>query len=425
MAPTGSQTPPLLVMLAGDDRGFDAELELVMPGRIRTRFLKWSMYNVWVGSYGVIADPLAGDPSLNEFSLDYGAIEMEFTTINTDGSAGATTRSGLISPGGGPGDTQPPTVTSITNTRFGQSVSSVEPGANGIRTIEVRFSEAVNFSAGGVIVQRVSFPGGAEVIGATVAPLSVAGSGSGIMAVTFAAGSITDTWLKVTLRGNGLIADLAGNFLDGDGPPSGSECGYLREPSMDLPSGNGIAGGDAVFYVGSLRADLTGDRLVGDGDLSVLLTNWNTFAGAAQGNLNEAGIVDDADLSILLANWSDRLDALPSCGGGVAGGVAGGGVAGGAEDLQAVTREDRQSQPGLAALVPNAEVQLAPDVPGDPPVVAAGLAAIIVTGRAPAWIGLPALATSTARMVNRPAAAGDPGRLDAEMVTLLDLPLPR
>ena len=175
------------------------------------------------------------------------------------------------------------------------------------------------------------------------------------------------------------------------------------------------------------ESDLTGDRLVGDTDLSILLSYWNMLMGAAQGNLNEVGTVDDADLSILLANWNDRLDALPSCGGGASagGGVVGGAVAGGAEDLQPVTREDRQTRPDLAGPIPNAEVQLASDAPGDPPVVAAGLAAIIVTGRAPAWIGLPALATSTARMVNRPAAAGDPGRLDAEMVTLLDLPLPR
>ena len=55
-------------------------------------------------------------------------------------------------------------------------------------------------------------------------------------------------WLKVIIDADEVSAD--GNALDGelDGNP------------VDLPSGNGTAGGDAVFYHGNVPGDVDGDR---------------------------------------------------------------------------------------------------------------------------------------------------------------------
>jgi hypothetical protein len=71
-----------------------------------------------------------------------------------------------------------------------------------------------------------------------------------------------------------------------------------------------------VFYVGNLRGELTGDRLVNDDDLSVLLANWSLGTSIAAGDLTIDGAVNDDDLSVLLANWGGSLGALSPAGGG-------------------------------------------------------------------------------------------------------------
>ena len=60
----------------------------------------------------------------------------------------------------------------------------------------------------------------------------------------------------------------------------------------------------AFKYVPGIAVDITGDGLVEDFDLSILLANWNRDVGAEKGNLNGDDIVDDKDLSLLLANWA-------------------------------------------------------------------------------------------------------------------------
>ena len=56
-----------------------------------------------------------------------------------------------------------------------------------------------------------------------------------------------------------ILTDLLNRLLDEEVPVGGSGRGYLFDPSQDLRTGDGLAGGDAVFYVGSLRGDLSGD----------------------------------------------------------------------------------------------------------------------------------------------------------------------
>jgi hypothetical protein len=152
-----------------------------------------------------------------------------------------------------------------------RSVSAADPSGRGIRTIEVCFSEAVTFSAGDVLVQTVGAPGADTPV--TVAA-GTAGSRSNAMLITLATPAV-DTWVKVTISGSGTLADLQGHLLDGDAPATGSGRGYLYDAAADLPTGDGLPGGDAVFYVGSLRCDFNGDLAVGGpDDLEGFKTAW-------------------------------------------------------------------------------------------------------------------------------------------------------
>ncbi|MBE3117768.1 MAG: cadherin domain-containing protein, partial [Candidatus Atribacteria bacterium] len=91
-------------------------------------------------------------------------------------------------------DDSPPMITSVRlNGVDGRSVSAVEPGGIGVQTIEVTFSEPVNFGVGAVTIQ--TFPAGATLI-----PASTSGSGTNKMTITFNLASVVDTWLKVRLN---------------------------------------------------------------------------------------------------------------------------------------------------------------------------------------------------------------------------------
>jgi hypothetical protein len=153
----------------------------------------------------------------------------------------------------------PPVVTGVTlNGDAGTSVSSIEPSGVGVQTIEIAFSEAMNFTSGDVTVQEVTFPGGTETVGDALTPTSITGSGTTTMTIAFDIASVLDTWVKVTLDGGTTITDLAGIALDGEAASDGSGRGYIYDGATDLPTGDGTAGGDAVFYVGSLQGDLHG-----------------------------------------------------------------------------------------------------------------------------------------------------------------------
>ena len=68
---------------------------------------------------------------------------------------------------------------------------------------------------------------------------------------------MVDTWVKVTLTA-ASITDSGGKMLDGSPAPGGSDRGYICTSALDLPTGNGTPGSNAVFYVGSLRGDFKG-----------------------------------------------------------------------------------------------------------------------------------------------------------------------
>ena len=222
----------------------------------------------------------------------------------------------------------PPRVTDVElNGDADRTVSSIEPSGIGVQTIAVTFNEAVNFDAGDVTLQKVTFPGGTETLGDVLTPTSIVGSGTATMTITFDSTSVVDTWVKVTLDGTGTITDLAGTALDGEAPSGGSGRGYIYD-ATDLPTGDGTAGGDAVFYVASLRGDLYGGDLF-EPDPNGELTDLDVagFIAAYQGANLDAdfyggdlfepvpdGNLDDLDVAGFIAVYQAgaSLDALPT-----------------------------------------------------------------------------------------------------------------
>jgi hypothetical protein len=229
------------------------------------------------------------------------------------------------------GPSAAPEVVSVElNNRPGRSVGSVDPSGTGVRTIAVRFTKPVTFAQGSVTVQRVAFPSGVEAVLGPLTPSSVKGSGTNTMTIELAACSAVDVWVKINLKSN-AIADLTGNNLDGETPIVGSRRPYLYSAALDLPSGNAEAGGDAVFYVGSLQGDFRG---VGFGatvpDRQVTPSDIDGFIAAYNAGGTDWGV--DPFLSAYSRAVDERrhLDPLPNPGpplaqaSGPLGGVCGG-----------------------------------------------------------------------------------------------------
>ncbi|MCX5672805.1 MAG: hypothetical protein NTU94_15925, partial [Planctomycetota bacterium] len=220
---------------------------------------------------------------------------------------------------------RPASVTAVMFNRPGQSVSDIEPGAIGVHTIVVSFSENVTFTADAVTVWAVTFPDGVEQIGDVQPAFVVTGSGTAAMTLIFEPGSVVDTWVKVVLNA-AEVRDSAGNALDGEAAGYG---GFIFSETDDLPTGNRIPGGDAVFYVGSLRGDFVTvpeeepAHRVSEEDLTAFLAAFAAgdltadFRGPGFGASPPDGLVTGADLDAFITLYNmfateDRyLDPLP------------------------------------------------------------------------------------------------------------------
>ena len=226
-------------------------------------------------------------------------------------------------------DSSPPQVTAITvNGLSDHGASGIDPSGRGIRTIAVRFSKLVTFVANDVLVQTVTFPGGAETP-ASVASLRL-GSGTNTLTISFVLSPAVDTWVKVTLSGSGTLVGPGGVRLDGEPRAGGSGVGYIFSNAADLPTGNGVAGGNAVFYVGSLRGDFaavpgeTPPHRVTEEDVGAFLVKYGAgdpdadFRGAGFGAGGPDGRITPSDFDGFISTYeqasaADRhLDALPS-----------------------------------------------------------------------------------------------------------------
>ncbi|HUU90439.1 MAG TPA: lamin tail domain-containing protein [Phycisphaerae bacterium] len=171
---------------------------------------------------------------------------------------------GVSTYGGSPGranagtDVTPPRLAAVgLNQRPGRTVGSIEPSAIGVRTIDLTFNEGVVLDPAAVTVQTVTFVGEDEIVTDTLAPTVQTLSATAVRITLGDPVGAVDTWVKVTLNALG-VADAAGNRLDGEPALNSSGMGYIYDAGLDLPTGNGMAGGNAVFYVGSLRADMRG-----------------------------------------------------------------------------------------------------------------------------------------------------------------------
>ena len=221
--------------------------------------------------------------------------------------------------------TEPPRLTGValnpSPLRTKRSLSDIEPSGIGVQTIQMTFSKPVTFSPDSVLVQKAVFEGGIERTG-ELTPLSLAGSGTNIMTLTFDKASVVDTWVKVTLVAGG-IRDGSDQALDGEPPSGGSGCGYLFDALLDLPTGDGVPGGDAIFYVGSLRGDLNGDGLVTEEDMDAFVAKYQAgdldadFRGVGFSANEPDGRITAADFDGFMSVYQtamaeDRhLDPLP------------------------------------------------------------------------------------------------------------------
>ena len=142
-----------------------------------------------------------------------------------------------------------------------RGLSKIDPSALGVQTVRVTFSEEVTFAPGDVTAEKVEFDDeGNQTAAVEILPenMTVSATAPDEMTITFADSwqQMVDTWVRITLADT--IADTDSHALDGEPAANSSGLGYIYDAALDLPSGNGLAGGDAVFYVGSLRSDLRG-----------------------------------------------------------------------------------------------------------------------------------------------------------------------
>ena len=217
-----------------------------------------------------------------------------------------------------------PRVTAVQlNGRSGRSVSSIEPSGIGVRTIVVKFSEPVNFDEASVFVETVTFSDGVEALKETVVPRGITGSGTDTMTLTFAEGSVVDSWVKITLIAS-AIAGTQSYPLDGEPAASGAGRGYIYDANVDLPTGDGIGGGNAVFCVGSLRGDFNGDGLVTPEDIDGFFSRYTAgdpeadFRGVGFGATLPDGRITPADIDGFTSAFEEAvaenhgLDPLPA-----------------------------------------------------------------------------------------------------------------
>ena len=220
-----------------------------------------------------------------------------------------------------------------------RGLSSIDPSALGVQTVRVTFSEEVTFAPGVVTAEKVEFDDEGNEVGAVTIPsenITVSGSSTSEMLITFADSwqQMVDTWVRITLADT--VADTDSHALDGDPAANSSGLGYIYDAALDLPSGNALAGGDAVFYVGSLRPDMYGygpgneepDGEITPWDITGFTQRYSSdnldadMYGYGPGNEEPDGDINPWDISGFTSRYSaamaagTHLDPLPTAGEG-------------------------------------------------------------------------------------------------------------
>ena len=309
---TGATTSALTVYYTVAGTARSGDYQQVLSGSV----------TIPVGQVSASVNVTPVDDSINENDETVSLIIRPGTSYGISGNGLATVTVA---------DNELATVQSVKlNGRSERGPSAIDPSAGGVRTVEIKFREAVAFVADDVEIRKVTFPGGVESLGAVVTPTSVAGSGTDTMTITLPAAAALDTWLKVRLKGSGTLRDLQAHALDGEPKRGGA---YIVTSALDLPSGNGVAGGDAVFYVGSLRGDFNGDLSIGPEDKAGFGDAWRAgrldadFRGVGFGPRPPDGRITIADINGFTSVYQAgvalqrHLDPLSVGGGGQAAGV--------------------------------------------------------------------------------------------------------
>jgi hypothetical protein len=185
----------------------------------------------------------------------------------------------------------------------------------------------VTFTADAVTAQVVTFPDGVEQIGDISPSFDLTGSGTDTMTLTFAPGSVVDTWLKVTIDPSKVL-DSAGQPLSTGGQGRGEAMSGDTQPQT---FGDPPIGGGAVFYFGSLRGDFFADldptvphTITGD-DFNAFMAAFEAGDPAADmrgegfgaSAIQPDGLVTAADLDGFISAYNEavtegrHLDPLP------------------------------------------------------------------------------------------------------------------
>jgi hypothetical protein len=142
------------------------------------------------------------------------------------------------------------------------------------------------------------------LVGSNVGPVSLTGpSGSGTGQLTWnSAASLSRDRYQVRLASGATGAqDIAGNVLDGDGTPG------------VFPSGNGLPGGDWLFNLNVLPADVTGDGLVNTLDKARVSLKYGTTIGgpgySSLVDINGDGVINVLDKAQASTHFGETLPA--------------------------------------------------------------------------------------------------------------------
>ena len=184
-----------------------------------------------------------------------------------------------------PGSTSFPTATPPTVSAVAVNAGRVQRSM--VNSLAITFSKdmAASLSANSLVIHNLT-------TGADILPSALA------MAYNSNTRTATWTWASlpqgtlpqgryIATLSPGLVADLAGNPLDGNA--------------------NGVAGDDYTVTFHRLPGDASGDGLVDVGDLGILGANYGLSGSNQLGDMNGDGVVDVGDLGILGANYGTAL----------------------------------------------------------------------------------------------------------------------
>jgi len=169
----------------------------------------------------------------------------------------------------------------------------------GVRRINVTFDEPVVVPAGAV---RLRTLGSGPINGFSTSLDALAQT----LTISLSAPILSDV---VTVVLDYAITDQAGNALDGEA--TDPEIGFVL-------TGDGAAGGQAVFRFRALQGDANRDTVVDDLDRQILLGSLGALDGDANFNpaadLNSDGAVNVLDVAILLQGMGTSLSVTDSVG---------------------------------------------------------------------------------------------------------------